>query len=449
MGARRPNRRSSIYLGNDGIWHGWVTVGVKADGSADRRHRKGRTEAEVTRKVRELESQRESGYVSKPGRAPSLAEWMAEYLDVLCERLVLSEKMAPRTLADYRSKTRNWIIPLLGKHRLDRLTPEHLDTAYTLMLRRGLSPSTVLKVHRILSRALRIAMRRGRISRNVATLVDAPAVAPNEIEPLTREEARRILAAAATKRNGARWSVALALGIRQGEALGLRWSYVDLETGVIRAWFQVQRVAWRHGCDAPHACGEQWHRRACKKGCKQHRHRPACDPGCTRKGHVCYKRPCPADCIAHADKCPKRIGGGIVFRQRKGKGKLTLQCPPPVLELLKEHRTRQAAERLRAGNAWIDHDLVFATRHGGPIERTEDWRAWKALLRQAGVRDARVHDARHTAATLLIEQGVHIRVVQEVLGHTRVTTTERYTHVATLQMRDASDRMSKALWGQG
>jgi integrase len=319
------------------------------------------------------------------------------------------------------------------------------------MLRRGLSPSTVLKVHRILSRALRTAVRRGRISRNVATLVDAPAVAPNEIEPLTREEARRILAAAATKRNGARWSVALALGIRQGEALGLCWSYVDLETGVIRAWFQVQRVAWRHGCDTPHACGEQWHRRACKKGCKQHRHRPACEPGCTRNGHVCYKRPCPADCIAHADKCPKRIGGGVVFRQRKGKGKLTLtlQCPLPVLELLKDHRKRQAAERLRAGNAWKDHDLVFATRHGGPIERTEDWRAWKALLRKAGVRDARVHDARHTAATLLIEQGVHIRVVQEVLGHTRVTTTERYTHVATLQMKDASERMSEALWGRG
>lgn len=92
------------------------------------------------------------------------------------------------------------------------------------MLRRGLSPSTVLKIHRILSRALRIAVRRGRVSRNVATLVDAPAVAPNEIEPLTREEARRILAAAATRRNGTRWSVALALGIRQGEALGLRWS---------------------------------------------------------------------------------------------------------------------------------------------------------------------------------------------------------------------------------
>jgi integrase len=449
MGIRRPNRRSSIYLGKDGFWHGWVTVGLKADGAQDRRHRMGKTEAEVTRKVQQLETQRASGYASKPGRAPTVAEWMAEYLDVLCERLVLSEKMAPRTLADYRSKTRNWINPLLGKHRLDRLTPEHLDTAYATMLRHGLSPSTVLKVHRILSRALRVAVRRGRITRNVAVLVDAPSASTHDIEPLNREEARRILDVAATKRNGARWSVALALGIRQGEALGLRWSYVDLESGAIRAWFQIQRVEWRHGCDDPHACGERWHRQSCKPKCKRHRHLPDCEPGCTYKGHVCYKRPCPAECTGHAVKCPKRIGGGAVFRQRKGKGKLTLQCPPALLELLREHRKKQAAERLRAGNSWRDHDLAFANRHGGPITHTEDWRSWKAILRQAKVRDVRVHDARHTAATLLIEQGVHIRVVQEVLGHTRVTTTERYTHVATLQMKDASERMGQALWGEG
>jgi integrase-like protein len=142
MATRRPNQRSSIYLGKDGFWHGWVTIGVKTDGSPDRRHRMGKTEAGVTRKVRELEGQRESGYVTRPGRVPTVAEWMGEYLDVLCERLVLSGKMAPRTLADYRSKTRNWIKPLLGKHRLDRLTPEHLDAAYTIMLQGGgLSPA--------------------------------------------------------------------------------------------------------------------------------------------------------------------------------------------------------------------------------------------------------------------------------------------------------------------
>src|SRR5579875_590339 len=152
MGARRPNQRSSVYLGKDGYWHGWVTIGIKPDGSPDRRHRMGSTEAEVTRKVQELEGQRNSGAVSKPGRMPTVAEWMTEYLDVICERLVLSDKMAPRTLADYRSKTRNWIVPLLGKHRLNRLTPEHLDTAYMTMLQEGLSPSTVLKIHRIRSR---------------------------------------------------------------------------------------------------------------------------------------------------------------------------------------------------------------------------------------------------------------------------------------------------------
>ena len=338
MAARRPNLRFSIYLGKDGLWHGWVTVGVKQDGSPDRRHRKGKTEAEVTGKVRELEGQRESGRVSRPGRAPTMAAWMAEYLDVVCERLVLSDKMAPRTLADYRSKNRNWIVPLLGQHRLDRLTPEHLDAAYTIMLRRGLSPSTVLKVHRVLSRSLRIAVRRGRVTRNVATLVDAPVAASQEIEPLTREEARRILDVAVTRRNGARWSVALALGIRQGEALGLRWSYVDLETGVIRAWFQIQRTEWQHGCDDPRACSGQWHRRPCKPKCRKHRHLPTCGPRCSRKGHVCWKRPCPPDCTGHADKCPARTGGGLVFRQRKGKGKLTLQRPPALLELLREHR---------------------------------------------------------------------------------------------------------------
>ncbi|MGN9837714.1 tyrosine-type recombinase/integrase [Nonomuraea sp. H19] len=189
-------------------------------------------------------------------------------------------------------------------------------------------------------------------------------------------------------------------------------------------------------------------RKACKKNCKEHRHDRDCKPDCKKRSHRCYKRSCPKDCTSHADKCPKRSGGGLVFRQRKGKSKLTLQCPPALLAFLRAHKKIQAGERLKAGDKWTDHDLVFTTQLGGPIERTEDWKQWKSILKQAGVRDARVHDARHTAATLLIEQGVHIRVVQEIFGHTRVTTTERYTHVAILQMKDARDRMDQALWGR-
>ncbi|GAA4599126.1 site-specific integrase [Planotetraspora phitsanulokensis] len=447
MGARKPNGRSTIYLGKDGLWHGYVTVGVKPDGSPDRRHRKAKTEAEVTRRVRELERQREAGQVAKPGKAPTVAEWMTEYLDVICERLVASGKMAPRTLDDYRSKTRHWITPLLGRHRLDRLAPEHLDKAYATMLEQGRSSSTVLKVHRILSRALKIAMRRNKVTRNVATLIDAPVANDPDLEPLTRNEARKILEAAKPRRNAARWSVALALGIRQGEALGLRWPFVDLETGVIKAWYQAQRSPWRHGCDGPHECGAEWHRVPCKPRCKEHKHHPDCPQDCKRRGHACPTRTCPKDCTGHADRCPKRTGGGIIFRQRKGRSRLTLQCPSELLPILREHKKIQDAERAEAGELWEDHDLLFPTRRGRPMERSEDYKMWKALLRRAGVREARLHDARHTAGTLLVEQGVHIRVVQEILGHARVTTTERYTHVASLQVKDASERMGAALWG--
>src|SRR6266496_3918534 len=97
---RTPNLRSSIYQGSDGRWHGWVTMGLRDDGSPDRRHRTGRTEADVTEKVRRLEAQRDAGRVDKPGRAPTVAEWMATYLDTICERLVAAGKMAPRTLDD-------------------------------------------------------------------------------------------------------------------------------------------------------------------------------------------------------------------------------------------------------------------------------------------------------------------------------------------------------------
>jgi len=135
-----------------------------------------------------------------------------------------------------------------------------------------------------------------------------------------------------------------------------------------------------------------------------------------------------------------------MFRRRKGRSKLTLQCPPELLPLLRAQRTRQAADRLLAGARWIDHDLVFSSTTGSRIERSDDWREWKAILRAASVRPGRLHDARHTAATLLMEQGVHIRVVQEILGHTRVTTTERYVHVASPQVRDAAKLLGAALW---
>jgi site-specific recombinase XerD len=120
--------------------------------------------------------------------------------------------------------------------------------------------------------------------------------------------------------------------------------------------------------------------------------------------------------------------------------------PPPLIPLLKLQKGSQAIERLAAGDQWEDWDLVFAEPDGRPINPRKDREEWKNLLKLAGIRDARPHDARHTAATLLLEQGVDIRVVQELLRHASLAVTKRYTHVTRKVARDAADRMGRALW---
>jgi integrase len=452
MGNRKPNLRSSIYLSQaDGRWHGWVTVGIKDDGSADRRHRSASTELGVTNKVRELERKRDTGLPGKAGKALTIADWFQAWLTTIAPRTV-----SQRTLdSTYEPKVRRWIVPQLGKHRLDRLQPEHIDVFYIWLEGQDLKPNTILQIHRILSRALKIAWKRGKVGQNIGALVDAPTGEDIDIEPLSQEEARRILAAAAKRRNGARWSVALAMGVRQSEAIGLRWKYVNLDAGTIEVGWQLTRARYKHGCDDPVPCTAGRHRAPCLPGCTVHRHREDCATPCQKRGHRCpeAKRPCQKGCTAHARECPSRTGGGWHFTRRKGvkpgrgQARLTLALPPELVAQLRAHRRRQNAERLALGESWTDWDLVFCSPLGAPIDPHDDWEEWHSLLAAAGVREARVHDARHTAGTLLLEQGIGIRVVQQILGHSQLSQTQRYTHVTAALTKDAADRMDKALWG--
>lgn len=180
------------------------------------------------------------------------------------------------------------------------------------------------------------------VARNVALMVEPPSAAEGEIEPFTQAEARALLAEAADRRNGARWSVALAEGLRQGEALGLRWKYVDLDAGVMKIWWQLQRLTWQHGCEDPHICGAKHHRKACKASCTAY----------TKLKNGCPK-PCPKGCTGHAKACPERTGGGLVFREPKGKNKRLAPIPPPLVPLLKAHRKDQVRERLAAGRGAV------------------------------------------------------------------------------------------------
>jgi len=181
MGTRASNNESSIHQDDTGRWHGYVSVGRKEGGRRDRRHVSAGTRREVVTKVRALEAKRDAGTALAAGTPPTVAVWMTEYLDNVAAR-----RVRPSTLERYRSLARIHIVPRIGHHRLDRLQPEHVERLYTAMAADGLAPASVLQAHRLLSRALKIAMQRGRIARNVCTLVDAPSLDHHEIEPSVR-----------------------------------------------------------------------------------------------------------------------------------------------------------------------------------------------------------------------------------------------------------------------
>jgi len=397
----RASREGSLYYDpSDGRWHGWVDMGIGMGGRRDRRHVASRSQADVVRKMRDLATKRDAGTVPTAGRQPTVADWLAYFVDIIAAR-----KVRPRTLQSYRWLVDTHLVPRLGHHRLDRLQPEHVETAYTHMLDSGLAPATVLHAHRVLSRALKVALQRGRVARNVCTLVEAPTVPHQEVQPLTRAEARRILDTAATRRNAARWSVALALGLRQGEALGLSWSDIDLDRGTLRVRYALQRQIARHGCD--NACGR-------KRG---------------------------------AD-CPQRIGGGLVLVEPKSRtSRRTIALPDQLVDALTSHRAAQHAERVHAGTTWVDTGLVFTRPDGRAIDPKDDYQTWKTLLADAGVRDARLHDARHTAATIMLTMGVPARAVMQILGHSQITLTlGTYSHVEPELANEAAQRIGRALW---
>jgi hypothetical protein len=173
--------------------------------------------------------------------------------------------------------------------------------------------------------------KRGYIARNPVALAKPPRVDELEVDLFEAEEIERILAAARRKRNGIRFIMALALGLRQGEALGLKWSRLREPTETLEIMKGLQRQIWQHGCTDPHACGARYHKtKPCPKGCGRHK-RP-CPP------------PCPPDCTSHARWCPERRGGGLVEVEVKSRaGRRGIVLPDQLFALITEHRKQRTS----------------------------------------------------------------------------------------------------------
>lgn len=401
MGTRAGNQRSSIFQGNDGRWYGFVTMGIRPNGAPDRRKRSAATRAEVTRKVAALEKLRANQNALPAGQSQRLETWLTDWLKATALRV------RPSSLSGYVVDVQRHIIPAIGKHRLARLEPEHVEHLYAELFAKGLNAGTVHHVRRTLNKALNDAVRRGRLLRNPVALANTPRYDPPEVEPLTVAEARALLAAAADEPNGAAFMLAISLGLRRGEVLGLTWDDVDLDAGRLSVRRQLERRNWKHGCPDPDRCDDQ------------------------------------------PSRCPQRTGGGLVLTELKTKhSRRTLPVPPPLLLALRKHRQRQREARIHAGTVWVDSGLVFTNLTGRAVSPHDHSLHWTAFLERSGVRPARLHDARHTAATFLLVQGVDQRVVMDMLGWTSPTMTARYQHVVPELVEEANRRMSELLWGE-
>jgi integrase len=399
--GRRPNYASSIYRGKDGKWHGRVTVGVKDDGRPDRRHVEAKTQAEVTRKVRSLERERDAGKVRKAGQRWTVKAWLTHWI----ENIAVPPHIGDNTHAGYLGDVETHLIPGIGAHRLDRLEPEHLERLYAKMQRNGSAAGNAHHVHRTIRTALNEAVRRGHLAINPASVARAPRLPETEVEPYDVGEVKRLLKVAAElPRNSARWAVALALGLRQGEALGLRWEDVDLANGVL--WVRQSRLRpkYVHGCGGK--CGQR------------------------------------------AGSCPARRPARPVTKATKSRaGRRRIGLPDQLVVLLQRHRDEQAAERALARNLWSEGGWVFTSPVGAPVNPSTDYHQWKALLKKAGVRDGRLHDARHSAATVLLVLGVPERTVMSIMGWSTTAMAARYQHVTDPIRRAVAERLDGILWG--
>ncbi len=266
------------------------------------------------------------------------------------------------------------------------VTPSRIQTLMNAKLAEGLNPRTVTYIRDVLSHALNQAVRWNMLPRNVAPLVKAPKAVKREMTVFTPEQARAFLDAVRGDRLEALYTVALALGLRQGEALGLTWADVDFDAGTITVKHQLQRIA-----------------------------------------------------------------GKLTLTEPKSRAsRRTIQAPAVVLDALRQHRRRQLEERLALGGDWQDSGLVFTTAKGTPLDDSNLRRLFLAALRTAGLPRLRFHDLRHSAASLLLAQGVPARMIMELLGHSQITLTlGTYSHILPQLSRETAEKMNAILTGSG
>jgi len=381
--GRRRNGDGTIYERKNGTYAATFTIE-----GGKRKTIYAKTYKEAQEKLKKaLYEQQQGTLITAPQQ--TIAQFLRDWLES-----TQVQSVRPRTYERYEEIVRLHIIPVLGKHQLQKLAAQQVQTFYAKKLKEGLSSTTVNTIHNVFHKALDTAKKWKLIFENVCDLVSPPRSRQPEFKPLTLEQVRVLLDVARGHPIEALLTLALATGMRRGELLGLKWQDIDFKAGTL----QVRRVMTRF-------------------------------------------------------PTKMRGEGEAVYREAEPKTKRSrrnITIVPFAVETLKQHRQRQAVIKEKAGPAWQERDLVFCTSLGTPVHPTRGiLDPFKALLKLAGLPNIRFHDLRHSAATLLLGMDVHPKIVQEILGHSNISITlDIYSHVLPSMQRDAMSRLNDAFMRQ-
>lgn len=389
--GRPPKKRGqndgSYTQRSNGTWMGRITL---PESGGRRETVYGKTREECAEKIAALVEDAKRGVVVR--QKMTVGEWLTYWLEN-----VAPSSATPRTRVGYKIYARVHLIPALGHIPLTKLAPPHLQKFIAAKRRektkRGTpySGTSINHMLTILGTALAEAQRQGLVGRNAATLVKKPRHERKEVSALTPVQAGQFLDAITGTRFEALFVLAISTGLRQGEILALRWQDVDLDSGKLSVRQSVTRQVRDEATD-------------------------------------------------------RRFS----FHQPKTKGsERRITLPPIAVAALRAHRAKQAEERLRA-TEWEDLDLVFPNSKGRPMEdHNLVKRHFKPALAAAKCPPIRFHDLRHSCATLLLSRRVHPKLVQELLGHSRIgITLDRYSHVIEGMHDEAAAVMDDILAGR-
>ncbi len=363
---KRGNGEGSVYKRkSDGLWTGSLSL---PDGT--RKVFYGKKQSEVIAKLDEAANTLRHGMLPV-GTNVTVQEYLENWLENIHKPTIrLSSYL------NYLKLLKNYLVPELGKIKLQKLTPQQISAFYSKKIKEGLSPKTVRDIHGVLHKAIDSAVKWEILPRNVCDAVTPPRNPHKEKTVLTKHQARILLDQVKAHRLEALLVLAVTTGMREGEILALRWQDIDFEDNSL----QVQRA-------------------------------------------VSYLK-----------------GYGYVESEPKtAKSRRMIKLPVFVVNILKQHRTQQEDQRKEVGKAWIEKGLVFTNAQGYFYSSNTLRKVFRRFLLSIDLPNMRFHDLRHSAATILLTMKVHPKVVQEILGHSQISVTmDLYSHALPSMQDDVT-----------